>query len=183
MDKPGLTRLMAYPWPALLLGHASILAALIALGWVTLLRHERDVCVRLRADIAQCERQVCESRRLQATTPTRAHLDREIRQMSRQLATYDTLSRDPGAVIAMLQPDSTGTFGWQAREHHVDGTTARDWTLSVITDYASLGAMMSNLAAQSGGRAVRALRIERTDRWLRVEFTLAQTLDGGAQHE
>ncbi|MEA9390897.1 hypothetical protein SJI19_10130 [Acerihabitans sp. TG2] len=183
MDKPGFRRLMAYPWPALLVGQAIILASFMTLVWVTLLRHERDASVRLRADIARCERQVDDYRRLRATVPTRVQWDRDIQHMSRQLAMYDSLRQDPGAVIAMLQPDNTGTFGWQMREHHGDGSAARDWIISVTTDYASLNAMMRKLAVHRGGRTVRALHIARSDRHLQVEFTLAQSLDDGGRYE
>src|SRR5476649_2156793 len=99
MDKLRPGRLLACPWPALLAGQVIILAAFIALGWWTLLRHERDASARLRADVEQCERRVLELRRQRAAAPNRARLDRDIQRMSRQLAIHEAMRCDPAAVI------------------------------------------------------------------------------------
>ncbi len=183
MDKRDLGRLMACPWPVLISAQIVILAAIIALGWLTLLRHEWDAVVRLRMDVVQCERRVLELRRWRTAAPAAARLDRDIQRMSRQLAWYETMRRDPGAVIGILRPGSNGTFGWKEHEHNGESATARDWTIAVTTDYPSLEAMMRDLATQSGGRALRALRIARRDRFLQVEFTLAQTIGSGARYD
>ncbi|WP_413736732.1 hypothetical protein ACL2XP_00865 [Sodalis sp. RH21] len=170
MNNAWVWRWLARPWWVL----AAAQAAVVTLPMAAILRHGQGQVAQLRGEIERSENVLRQHRRAQAAFPDAQRLDGDIARMTRQLAAYDTLRRDPGALIAAIRPGDGGKIAWHAAPDGQHPAPCH-WSVVVVTDYRGLCRTLQNLAALGGGRTLRSLDVTPREGRLRVEFTLALT--------